>query len=98
MARLMQLQAEMWYKERRFEEAKVEALRATEVFESLGDTIELEVCRELLFDINGAIGESAIYRKSDFDGECLEMVLLPTAVDSPFLAMASPWSYSSKKK
>jgi len=97
MASMMQLQAEMWYEERRFEEAKSEALRAAEVFETLGATVDLELTRELLFDIDQAIGESAPPRKSGFDGELLETAPLSTAVDSPFSALASSWMYSSTK-
>ena len=47
----MRMQAKIWYYERRFEDAKSEALRAADVFEKLGATQSLEVCRELLQDI-----------------------------------------------
>ena len=98
MANTIQVQAEMWYEEGRFEEAKGEALRAADLFETLGDTMELELSRELLFDINQAIGESAAPRKSGFKGELLETVVPPTAVDYPLLALASSWTYSFTKK
>ena len=97
MASMMQLQAEMWYEERRFGEAKAEALRAAEAFETLGDTMELELTRELLFDIHRAIGEWAPPRKEGFNGELLETPPLSTVVDSPFSALASSWMYSSTK-
>ena len=47
----MELQARIWYEEGRLEEAESEALRAADVFEKLGATEELEICRELLGDI-----------------------------------------------
>ena len=65
MAGLIELEAEIWYGEGRFEEARAEALRAVELFERLGDTVELEVTRELLFDIDQATGGSEPVRKSD---------------------------------
>ena len=51
LGRTVRLQAGIWYGLRKFEEAKSEALRAAEVFEKLGATKELEVCRDLLCDI-----------------------------------------------
>ena len=47
----MRMQAKILYYERRFEEAKSEALRAADVLEKLGATESLEICRELLQDI-----------------------------------------------
>ena len=51
LGRAMELQARIWYEEGRLEEAESEALRAADVFEKLGATEELEICRELLGDI-----------------------------------------------
>ena len=50
-AKLMRLQAKIWHKERKLEEAKSEALRAADALEKLGATKSLEICRELLQDI-----------------------------------------------
>jgi tetratricopeptide (TPR) repeat protein len=44
----MKLQAELWYKQDRLEEARSEALRAVEVYEKLGATKDLKKCSELL--------------------------------------------------
>ena len=55
----MQLQAGIWQKERKFEEAKSEALRAADVFEKLGATKNLERCRGILRDIEAGVGGSA---------------------------------------
>ena len=48
LGRAMDLQANFWYKQDRFEEAKSEALCAAEIFERLGAASDLERCRKLL--------------------------------------------------
>jgi len=44
----MELQAGLWYKQHRLEEARSEALRAADVYEKLGAAKDMEDCRELL--------------------------------------------------
>jgi len=51
LGRAMELQANFWYKQRRFEEAKSEALRAADVYEKVGAAGDVEDCRMLLQDI-----------------------------------------------
>jgi tetratricopeptide (TPR) repeat protein len=51
LGRTMRLQAYFWYKQRRLEEAKSEALGAAGVFEKLRATKDVEECRKLLRDI-----------------------------------------------
>ena len=51
LGRAMKLQAYLWYEDRRFEEAKSEALDAASVFEKIGATKEVEDCRATLRDI-----------------------------------------------
>ena len=46
-----ELQARVWYRQRRLEEAKSEVLRATDIYEKLGAATKMEGCRELLRDI-----------------------------------------------
>ena len=60
LGRAMNLQARFWYKRRMFEEAKSEALRAAEVYEKIGATHDLEICRRFLekFDKLDLDGES----------------------------------------
>jgi len=48
LGRAMELQATVWYKQDRFEEARSEVLRAVDVFEKLGAAKILERCRGLL--------------------------------------------------
>ena len=47
----MELQARIWYKQCRFEEAKSGALGAADVYEKLGNTEDAERCRAILRDI-----------------------------------------------
>ena len=45
------MQAVIWYKQKRLEEARSEALRAVNAFEKLGAVSDVEVCRELFQNI-----------------------------------------------
>ena len=85
LGRAMDLQAEFWYEEGRFKEAKFEALGAAEIYERGGATRELELCRTLLLDIEEGMKVSG---ESDFNdvGEALETTLLSMPVNSPSLA------------
>jgi len=71
LGRAMELQAWVWYRQRRFDQAKPEVLRAVEVFEKLGAAQDLERCKELLRHIGQAIN----------NGKLLETVLLPMCID-----------------
>ena len=51
LGRAMKLQARVWYRERKFEEARSEALCAANIYEKLGHTKLLEDCRGILRDI-----------------------------------------------
>ena len=48
LGRALELQAYIWYKQHRLEEARSGAMRAIEVFEKLGAAQDLENCRGLL--------------------------------------------------
>jgi len=48
LGRAIHLQAWFWWKQNRFEEAKSEALCATDIYERLGATRDLKSCRDLL--------------------------------------------------
>ena len=85
LGRAMDLQAEFWYEEGRFKEAKSEALGAAEIYERGGAARELELCRTLLLDIEEGMKVSG---ESDFNdvGEALETTLLSMPVNPPSLA------------
>ena len=55
MGRAMEIQASIWYRQCRLEEARSEALRALEIFENLRSANNIESCRGLLRDIEGSI-------------------------------------------
>jgi tetratricopeptide (TPR) repeat protein len=65
----VRLHAQIWHKQRMFEEAKSEALRAVGVFEKLGATRDLEVCKELLWDIEERMRMPVTSDEPGFDGE-----------------------------
>jgi len=53
----MELQANIWYKQRKFEQAKSEALRAADVYEKFGNARNVERCRKLLLDIQRELND-----------------------------------------
>ena len=83
---MMELQANIWYQGHRFEEAKSEVLYATNVLEKVGATKDVEVCRKLLQKIEVGIEKSVTSSELDFNGELLEIILLPIPINSQFLA------------
>jgi hypothetical protein len=56
MGRAMELQAIIWYRQCRPEDANFEVLGALEIFENLGEAKEEERCRDLLRVIEAATG------------------------------------------
>ena len=54
LGRAMELQARVWYKQHRFEEAKSEALHAARVYEKIGVAKDVKACRVILQDIEKA--------------------------------------------
>ena len=84
--RAMQLQAEFWCKERRFGEARSEALRAVDVYEKLGAANDLGVCKAILWNIEVAMDKSANSREPDSNGELLEMASISTLANFLFSA------------
>ena len=59
LGRAMEQQARIWWKERKFKEAKSEALHAASVFEKIGAAKEAEGCRAILRDIEEAVSNLA---------------------------------------
>ena len=68
---VVQMQAAIWHKQHRFEEAKSEALRAAEVFDRLGAVKDAECCRKLLRDIEKELDTPVASGQSGFDCELL---------------------------
>ena len=83
LGRAMVLQARFWYRQRRFEEAKSEALDAVKVLERLGAAKNLEDCRALLQDIEKKMKEPVT------SGEIPDALLLPVCANSPFSAQGT---------
>ena len=70
LGRAMELQARIWYRQSRLEDARSEALGALEIFEKLGAAQDAEDCRELLQKIDEQPMESrTVSDESDCSGE-----------------------------
>ena len=65
------LQALVWYRQRRFEEAEPEALRAIDAFEKLGVAKSVDLVRNLLQQLDSEIRADRTSEKSDGNGELL---------------------------
>jgi len=84
MGRVMHLQAEFWCKQRRFRDARSEALCAVDAYEKVGATRYLEICRNFIRDVEEEMEEPTTSREPDFDGELLDTVPLPTYINLLF--------------
>ena len=80
----MKLQARVWYKQHKLEEARSEARRTTEVFEELGAAKDLEGCRKLLRDMQNGLNDSVTSGQSGFNCGFMQMALFPARTDIPF--------------
>jgi len=79
LGRAAELQARVWYNQRRLGEARSEALRAADIFDKLGNVEDTERCRGLLRMIEN---DSVVSGKSGFDREFLKIFLFPAHIDS----------------
>jgi len=71
LGRAMELQAVVWHKQHRLEEAGSEALRATDVYEKLGAAKDVEECRKLLQEIQEELDSPATSGQSTFNCKIL---------------------------
>ena len=71
---VMRLQAYVWWRQCRLEEAKSEVSRAAEVFEKLGAGQDLERCRIILQDIQEEMSDLVATCEPDSDGEVPQTV------------------------
>jgi tetratricopeptide (TPR) repeat protein len=83
LGRAMGMQAEVWYRQRRLEDTKSEALDAVQIFEKLGATEELEYYRNLLQGVEEATKKSS----TRLPGELFETILHPTLVNLHLLGV-----------
>ena len=81
MGRGVELQARIYYAQIKLEDAKLEALRAVEIFENLGARNDAERCRTLL-----AVIEEAAKRQATLAVGFPELYYVTHPVDSSFLA------------
>ena len=77
----MVLQADLWYRQHRLEEARSEVSRAADVYEKLGAAQDLERCRGLLRQIEEEIKKPAIPDESVGGGKLLGMIPLVALVN-----------------
>ena len=82
----MMMQAVVWYGQHKFEEARSEVLRATDIFEKLGAVGSVEPCRRILLDIyiRLILNGPATSGKSGFNREFLQMVSFPARINFLF--------------
>ena len=83
MGRIIELQARIWYGQRRLVEARSGALRAVDAYEKVGATTDLGRCGDLLRDIEEKMEELTTSDEADPNNELPDMVPLPTNTSSP---------------
>ena len=74
LGRATELEAKIWYKQHRFEEARSEALRATDVYQKLGYAVGVENCRVLLKRIEEGLNAPTSSGRSGSSCEFLQTV------------------------
>ena len=82
LGRAMEMQASIWYRQLRFEEAKSEVSDALEIFEKLGATGNVGTCKDLLQKVVQAIQNQS----TNMRGKFLETAARSTSVNFGFLA------------
>jgi tetratricopeptide (TPR) repeat protein len=81
LAHAMELQARVWYKQHKIEEAKSEVLRAVDVYKKLGAAKNMEDCRSLLRDIGRGLSTAVASGQSDSDCELPKILLFPACIN-----------------
>jgi len=79
----MGLQAWVWYRQDRLEEARTEALGAADVYGRLGAAEDAEDCRTLHRVIQMELDTAVASGQPDSNCEQLPMVLFPACINSP---------------
>ena len=83
LAYATQIQAWVWFEQRKLEEARSEVLRAADIFEKLGSTADAERCRELFQKIQEELDAAVASSQSDPDCELLLVMIFPACINSP---------------
>ena len=86
LGRAMELQAWVWYKQHRLEEARYEALRAADIYERLGATTDLKWCRGLLQRIEEELNRPLRSGQSGSSCKFLRILRSPACINFPFQA------------
>ena len=81
MGRVGEQRAQVWFKQRRLEEARLEAQRAVDIFEKIGAAKDVEDCRERLRKIQVKLDSSLASGQSSNDGEFMRTLFFPARVD-----------------
>ena len=71
LGHVIKLQARLWQKQHRLDEAKSEALRAADIYRKLGAENDLKLCRALLRRIEGEMDKLAIHDDPGDDGKLI---------------------------
>ena len=83
LGRTMELQAWLWYKQDRLEEAKSEYLHVVDLYEKMGTTVDLERCRDVIMEIEAEMESPVASDESDSsaksNGKSSGTISLPTA-------------------
>ena len=82
----MYLQAEVWYKQHRLEEARSEALRTADIYERLGAARGLENCRGLLRRIEEELDRPVASGQSGSNCKLPQILRFPARINFPFQA------------
>ena len=86
LGRAMELQAWVWYNQRRLEEAKSEALRVADIFEQLGAATDLERCRRLLQCIGEELDRPVDSGQSGSNCKLPQILRFPACINFSFQA------------
>ena len=90
LGRTMNMQADVWYQQGRYEDGMSAVLCAIEIYGKLGAARDLEKCGNLLQDIERSTKISSTAGESDSNGELLRMSLLPTPPNLSLADKTSP--------
>ena len=83
LGRAMEMQAQIWYRQHRFEDAAPEASCAIEIYGKLGAAKDAKRCRVFLQDIERTSKQLSTFGESDSTGKLLETNIPQNLLTSP---------------